>query len=73
MVNHISNTYIFNYVENTEEEITNNYWSLNGNEVLLANYGITVTGTPVAGDIIEVSYIAGTQDGTLTVSYTAPN
>lgn len=33
-------------------------WKLNGNAVTLSQYGITVTGTPVSGDIIEVVFEA---------------
>lgn len=33
-------------------------WKLNGKEVQLTNYGLTVTGTPAVGDIIVVTYTA---------------
>lgn len=32
-------------------------WQLNGNDVTLSNYGITVTGTPDNDDIITVNYV----------------
>ena len=35
-------------------------WKLSGNTVLLATYGIEVTGTVVSGDSVTVAYTAGT-------------
>lgn len=42
-------------------------WTYDGNTVTLADYGITYTGTPVADDVITVTYaLAWVQDQTVT-------
>lgn len=38
-------------------------WELNGEEVSLTTYGITITGTPAKGDIIVVLYTAAASGG----------
>ena len=45
-----SGEYVFNY--------NGDNWELNSKDVTLSQYGITVTGTPVAGNIIDVNYVA---------------
>lgn len=77
IINYISNTYTFSYIneydpESAEPVIIDSYWTLNGVEVTLSDYGITTTGTAVAGDAITVTYVAGTPNSTLTINYTAP-
>ena len=63
-----SGTYTFSYIEDSG----NNHWMLNDSEVVLSNYGISITGTAVAGDSIAVNYIAGTTNTIATIAYTAP-
>lgn len=63
-----SGTYTFSYIEDSG----NNHWMLNDSEVVLSNYGISVTGTAVAGDSIAVNYTAGTTNTIATIAYTAP-
>lgn len=45
-------TYVFSY--------TGTDWTYNGNIVTITNYGITLTGTPVIGDTVTVTYTEGT-------------
>lgn len=50
-VNNINGKYVFVY--------DNNKWELDGSNVNLTDYGITVTGTPVDNDKISVLYATG--------------
>ena len=45
-------TYTFTY--------SNNTWKLDGKQVDISDYGISVTGTPQDGDIVIVDFTAGT-------------
>lgn len=53
-VNYVDGTYTFVY--------TNNEWQLNSAAVDLADYGIEITGTPVANDEISVVYAGNWTD-----------
>ena len=53
-------TYTFTY--------TSNGWTYNSNLVDIEDYGITVTGTPVANDEVNVSFTAGTWTDFIAVS-----
>ena len=55
-------TYAFTYV------LADNVWQLSGEDVDLTAYGISYTGTPADGDIITISYTAGTWTDYLSVS-----
>lgn len=52
-VNGVSGEYVFTYDETAAT------WKYNGSAVTLASYGLSVTGTPDAGDTITVTYQAG--------------
>ena len=62
-------TYEFVYNEDSEY---GNYWSLGDNSVDLNDYGIEITGTPVSGDKIIITYVSGTSNSIINVVYTAP-
>lgn len=62
-------TYEFVYIEDSE---SGNYWSLNNNLINLNNYGIATTGTALDGDVITITYVSGTPNSVINVSYTAP-
>lgn len=46
-----------------------NNWKLNNNNVILSNYGIDITGTPVSNDTVTISYETATPNSTITIQY----
>lgn len=57
-ISNTSGTYVFLY---------STAWTLNSTEVDISDYGITVTGTPIAADAISIAFTAENR-GTITVA-----
>lgn len=53
--NNMTGTYLFKYIGGS--------WKLNDNIVSLTDYGVKITGTPQAGDILNIIFIAYTATG----------
>ena len=70
-VNFVSEDGTYEFVYNEDSE-SGNYWSLDGSLVNLNNYGIATTGTAIGGDIITITYVSGTPNSIINVTYTAP-
>lgn len=76
-MNAVSEEGIYNFyyrgASESEESFEEGQWFLNNNLINLDTYGITITGTPLNGDEIVVTYIEGTPNSTITANYTAPS
>lgn len=64
---------IYSFYYRGTSELEEGQWVFNNNPINLNTYGIAITGTPLNGDEIVVTYIEGTPNSTITANYTAPS